>query len=278
MSAKRWNPGTIALQAIAAAGALIVLFPMYVAVITAFKSPQELARSFFAIPERLFLGNFGTVFGTPHFLRSAFNSFFVTAASLGLIVLFIPVLSWAIARNSRKRYFKFLYYYFIAGIFVPFNVIMVPLVKLSQALHMMNVPGLVVLNAACATIQGVFLFTGFVRTLPVELEEAARIDGCGVVRTFVSVIFPLLAPMIATFVVIRGLFIWNDFMMPLLVLNKSRSFWTLPLFQYNFRSDYTVDYGAACASYLIAILPVLVLYNFMQKYIVKGLTAGAVKS
>jgi raffinose/stachyose/melibiose transport system permease protein len=258
-------------------GSMLVLYPIYIVFVTSFKTPAEVARSWFSLPSSLYLGNFELVLGKANYLQIVFNSTVITSVSVALIVCLIPLAAYAVARNMNRAYFKFLYFYFISGIFVPFQVIMIPLVKLTSTLGMNNIPGLIVLNVTYALIQGVFLFVGFINTIPRELEEAAHIDGCGVLKTFAQVIYPLLQPMLATIVVIRGLFIWNDFMLPLIILNKSQSFWTLPLFQYNFKSEYTVDYNSAFASYLMAIVPVIVVYVFMQKYIISGLTSGAVK-
>lgn len=206
------------------------------------------------------------------------NSVLITGVSLLLISIFLPMASYAIARNLNKKYYKFLFGYFSIGMFIPFQVIMIPLTKLMSRLHMMNQGGLILLYLTFSFIQGVFLFVGYIKTLPYDLEEAAYIDGCTVRQAYMKVILPLLRPMSATVFIINALWIWNDFMLPLLILNRSPKFWTLQLFQYNFKSQYTFDYNLAFASFLMCMLPIIVVYIFMQKHIISGLTSGAVKS
>ncbi len=126
-------------------------------------------------------------------------------------------------------------------------------------------------------MQGVFLLVGYYKAIPPSLEEAAVIDGASVIQSYLLIIFPLLKPMILTVVIMRGLFSWNDFFLPLLMLNNSREKWTLPLFQYNFKGEYLFDYSIAFASFLIALLPIMILYGFLQKQFISGLTSGAVK-
>jgi raffinose/stachyose/melibiose transport system permease protein len=141
----------------------------------------------------------------------------------------------------------------------------------------MNRRGLVLIYITYALCQGVFLFVAYFKSVPLEIEEAAEIDGCGILRTFFQIIYPLVKPMTATVIILNTLWIWNDFLLPLLILNKQASFWTLPLFQYNFKSQFSFDYNLAFASFLFSIVPMLVFYGFLQKYIIKGLTAGSVK-
>lgn len=190
----------------------------------------------------------------------------------------IPMCSYAIARNMEKRYYKTMYFYLLAGIFVPFQVIMVPLVKYLAKLKLCNIPGLIIMCVTLASSQGVFLLVNYIRSVPRDLEEAAYIDGCGTVKAYVKIVLPMIKPILATIFVLNALWVWNDFQMPLLILNQSQDMWTLPLFQYNFKSQYSFDYNLAFASYLIAMIPVLIAYACAQKHIVSGLTQGAVKS
>lgn len=154
---------------------------------------------------------------------------------------------------------------------------MIPLVKITSALHMSNIAGLIVLNLVFALRDGVFLFVAYMDSVPREIEESAYIDGCTTFQTYVRIVFPLVKPMTATLLVLNGLSVWNDFMLPLLLLNKSQSSWTLQLFQYNFKTAYSFDYNLAFASFLMSLLPVMIFYIFCQKYIIRGLTSGAVK-
>jgi raffinose/stachyose/melibiose transport system permease protein len=259
-------------------GILSILVPMYLLVVTAFKTPSETSRSFFALPSTLTFENFRSVLETRFFYRNFLNSVIITGGTILGIIVVSPMVSYAIGKNmDRYRAYRFLYIYFTMGLFVPFQVVMIPLVKLLSRIGLMNIPGIIVLYITYALMQGVFLLVAYYRAIPASLEEAALIDGAGVWQTYRLVIIPLLQPMIATIVVIRGLFSWNDFFLPLLMLNRSRENWTLPLFQYNFRGEYLFDYNLAFASFLIALLPIMALYALLQRQFISGLTSGAVK-
>lgn len=263
---------------ILAIGIVIIAFPLYLTVITALKTPEESARNFFAFPSSFYLGNFQQVINKANFLTYVMNSFIITGVSLLIITLILPLVSYSIARNLNKKYYKFLFGYFTLGIFIPFQVIMIPVSKLMTQLNLLNQAGLILLYVTFSFIQGVFLYVGYIKTLPYELEEAAYIDGCNVWKAYIKIIFPLLKPMTATVFIMNALWIWNDFLLPLLILNKSPKFWTLQLFQYNFKSQYSFDYNLAFSSFLLSMLPIILVYAFSQKHIVAGLTNGAVKS
>lgn len=264
---------------VAAAGVLVILLPFYVTLITAFKTPQESAQNFFAFPKNLYLENFKTVFAKAGYFKYFMNSVVVTVSSLILIYVLVTMISYSIARNMKRHiYYKIIYGVIVLGMFVPFQVIMVPLVQFMGSLGLSNKFGLILLHVTYAAMQGVFLLVSYIQNVPVDLEEAAYIDGCTTMQAYVKVVLPLLKPMTSTVLVLNALWIWNDFQMPLMILNKLPDTWTLPLFQYNFKSQYSFDYNMAFASYLIAMVPVLIAYFAAQKNIVEGLTAGAVKS
>ena len=164
------------------------------------------------------------------------------------------------------------------GLFIPSQIVLLPIVKQMASLNMMNIWGLVLLYVTFSLTRGVFLFVNYIRVLPIEIEEAAQIDGCTVVQTYFRIVIHLIKPMISTLVIMDALWFWNDFQLPLFLLNRSRDFWTLPLFQYNFKTEYSFDYPMAFTAYLISLLPMLVVYCCCQKHIINGLTAGAVKS
>ncbi|MDO5423739.1 MAG: carbohydrate ABC transporter permease [Eubacteriales bacterium] len=272
-------PIKIVTYAVFIAVVIVILFPIYVTVITAFKSPEQSAGNFFSLPTSLYLENFKEVMSDENFGYYVVNSLFVAIFSVGLTTLMIPMVSFSIARNKeRKRYYQFLYAFFVAAIFCPFTVLMVPVAQLCGKLGLMNQGGLILLYAAFALGQGVFLFTGYFKSIPLELEEASKIDGCTLMRTYWRIVFPLAKPMTATLAILNTLWIWNDFQLPLIILNKSAKMWTLPIYQYNFKSAYTFNYNLAFASFLFSIVPMMLIYAFFQKYIIQGLTAGAVKS
>lgn len=259
-------------------GVIMIAYPIYLTVITSMKTPQELSRSFFAMPKRLNFDNFIAIVTDSGYPRTVLNTLAITVfASLGTIAV-IPMVSYAIARSMReKRYYKYLYFFLLAGIFVPFTVKMLPLVKVMSVMEMLNIPGLIVVYISSAICEGVFLYVAFIQGIPMELEEAAYIDGAATRKIYANIIFPLLSPMTATVLIKNGLWFWNDFLLPLLTLNKSPDYWTLTLFQYNFKMTHAINYPMIFAAFLLSMLPIMVFYVFMQKKIIGGLTNGAVK-
>lgn len=265
------------IQLILLIGVVIILIPLYITVVTALKSPEDSTLNFFGLPNKLYLQNFVEVMSNSKFSVYFLNSFMITFVSVLCILLIVPIVSYAIHRNGDKRTYRFLYAYLVAGIFVPFQIVMVALVQMLTRLGLMNQCGLILCYVSYSLMQGVFLYCGYLKSIPRELEEAACVDGCGAMRSFFQIILPITKPMIATITILNVLWIWNDFQLPLMVLNKSSDFWTLPLYQYNFKSQYSFDYNLACASFMFSIIPMAIIYVFLQKYIIEGLTSGAVK-
>ncbi len=258
-------------------GLLLILFPLYLVVINTFKTLEEAGRNFFAFPERLHLGNFVELFTNSNYWIFLKNSLKITVISVGLILLLVPSVSYAVARNFEKGYYRTVYFYLLMGLFIPSQVIMLPVTKMMTKLNLMNHTGLIILYSAFSLTQGIFLFVNYIRGLPYEIEESAQIDGCSVFGTYVKIVLPLVKPMISTLLIMDTLWIWNDFMLPLLILNRTKEIWTLPLFQYNFKTEYSFNYTMAFTAYLLAMLPMLTIYCLGQKYIIRGLTAGSVK-
>ncbi len=263
---------------ILAIGIILIATPLYLVLINSFKSLEEAGRNFFAFPESFYLYNISRLFGDSEYWLFLKNSTIITTLSIFCVLLLVPSVSYAIARNRHKKYYKFLNYYLIMGLFIPAQVIMLPVTQMMARLEMQNIFGLVLLYATFSLTQGVFLFTNYMRSLPYEIEEAAKIDGCSIFQTYTKIVLHLCKPMIATVVVMNSLWFWNDFMLPLILLNRAKDSWTLPLFQYNFRTEYSFDYPMAFTAYLMSMIPVLIIYCLGQKYIIKGLTAGAIKA
>ncbi len=275
-TAKKMQNGLI--YAVLIFGIVLILAPMVVVLFTAFKDNLEIAENWFAPPSGLYLENFQRLFKNNDIIYSFSNSIIITAASLIATTLLIPLASYGVARPmAHNRWFRWFYYFLILGLFVPFQVKMIPLIMIASKLNMMNVWGIIIVYIASATCEGVFLCAGYLQTLPPDLEEAAYIDGAGYWYTFWRIIFPLMKPIVATVAIQNALWIWNDFQLPLLMLNKSSKYWTLILYVYNFKTAYATDYGAIFASFLVSMLPIMLFYAMMQKQIVGGLTSGAVK-
>lgn len=275
---QRKREGNFLKYIILSIGCLLIAAPMYITVITAFKTREESTANFFSFPKGLYLGNFEEVINKQNYFQYLSNTVIITVCSLVLMAIVIPSLSYAISRNMRRvKFYRFCYIYLVVGLFVPFQVVMIPLVKIASDLHMSNMFGLIIFNLVFALRDGVFLFVAYIDSVPIELEESARIDGCNTFQTYIRIVFPLVKPMTTTLLILNGLSVWNDFMLPLLLLNKSKNSWTLQLFQYNFKTAYTFDYNLAFASFLLSMLPIMIIYVFAQRHIIAGLTSGAVK-
>lgn len=278
MKLKREGLGWIILRNILVlSGLILILCPLYLVVINSFKTLKEAGKNFFALPSSLNFTNFIELFSNSKYWIFLKNSLKISCISVGLILIFVPSLSYAIARNFNKKYYRSIYYYLLMGLFIPSQVIMLPVTKMMTGLNMLNHTGLIILYLAFSLTQGIFLFVNYIKGLPYEIEESAHIDGCSVLQTYVKIILPLIKPMIATLLIMDTLWIWNDFMLPLLMLNRTQDIWTLPLFQYNFKTEYSFNYTMAFTAYLMAMAPMLIIYCMGQKNIIKGLTAGSVK-
>lgn len=257
-------------------GSLIILIPMYLTIVTALKTPSEMRDNLWGLPTTWHWENLVTAMSVTDFPRALANSAFVTVCTVVLTVLTNSMVSYAIARNMHKRGFKIMFFYFVSALFVPFPIIMLPLVKQMSLLHLDNLLGLVVMYVVFNLAFNVLLYTGYLQTIPRELEEAARMDGASVWGTFWRVIFPLLMPVNATVAILTALGTWNDFLGPLVILSDQQSY-TLPLVQYAFQSQFSTNYNLAFASYLLALAPMMLIYLIAQRWIIGGVVQGALK-
>jgi len=276
---KQRKVGNTAVYALLIAGVLMIILPLYITVMTAFKTVAENTASFFTLPQSLNFSNFKTVLEGGKYFHALLNTVYITVLVLMGNVAIMPMMSYAISRSKGKsKWYRALYVYLLLGIFIPFEVKMMPLVKQLSFMGMLNPTGLAVLCISSLTCEAVFLYVGFLSSIPTDMEEAAYIDGATTAQTFVQVVLPLMQPILATVLIRNGLWIWNDFMLPLITLNRSSEYWTLTLFQYNFRTEYSVDYSLTFATFCMSMLPIMLFYVFMQKNIIGGLTSGAIKS
>ncbi len=257
---------------------LTIMLPLGITLITSLRKGSKSVRHFFALPESVYFDNYATIF-SDHIGQYFANSFYVTFIAVILIVIFIPIASYAIARNKdNNKFFKFLYLYMLVGIFVPFQVFMLPLTSTLTKMDLLSKNGLVLVYVALAASQSLFLYIGYVATnLPIELEEAAKIDGAGKTRMYFSIIFPLLQPMTSIIVIKNALWIWNDFLLPQLIIGSDSADWTVPLFQFNYQNVNAMDYGPNFALYVVSMVPIIIVYIFFQRQIISGMTSGAVK-
>lgn len=256
---------------------LICLAPFYVAVCYAFKSKEMFARTKLAFPTSLYLGNFREAVKLDNYFTSVKNSAVVAVLVVLIIVVFCSTGAYIIARKNN-RFYNAVFYLFQLVILLPFQTIMFPLYKeLSNIGALNTLTGLVLAQAGVNVGYYVFLYTGFIKGVPYALEEASRIDGCNRYQTFWYIVFPLLKPITMTTVVLCFLASWNDFIISMIICQKSTKR-TLPLMQFYFFGEYSSNVSVAFAAALLAMVPAVVIYFCAQKYIVAGMTAGAVKS
>lgn len=260
-----------------AVGSLFILGPLYLALSIALRTRDETTSNFFAPPTRLYLDNFSSVINKANFWGMLQNSALITIISLLFMLIAIPMVSYAISRNTNKLYYKWVYTIILMGIFVPFQAIMLPIYRHMSNLELLNQTGLIIMYVTLSFSQGLFLGVGFLKNIPLELDQASKIDGCGVWYTFSRIIYPLMLPIIATILILNSLWIWNDFQLPLIMLNRHPDFWTLPLFIYNFKTETSFDYNLAFAAFTLSMAPIAIMYVFTQKYIIGGLTEGSIK-
>ena len=259
-------------------GGILILVPLLVTVFSSFKTTKDIMNHFFSLPNPFTLSNYQRLIADG--IGGYFwNSAVITILSLIVVAIFIPAAAYSIARNmSKRKAFNIMYSLLILGIFVPFQVIMIPITVMMSKLGLANMYGLVILYLTYAIPQTLFLYVGYIRiSVPDSLDEAAEIDGADKFTTYRQIIFPMLKPMHATTLIINALWFWNDFMLPLLVLNKDSKMWTLPLFQYNYQGQYFNDYGPSFASYIVGIITITIVYLIFQKNIISGMSNGAVK-
>lgn len=257
---------------------VIFVLPFAVVVIDSFKTNEEIMSNPLSITAKPILNNFVEAFNTMNYPSAFLNTLFITAFSVALIALASAMTAYFIVR-SNTRIGSIIFYTLVAGMMVPFQAIMIPLVSIYGNLGLLSNRGtLIYLYIGFGCGMGTFIFHGFIHTsIPVSLEEAAKIDGATLVQTFFKIVLPLLKPVLATIVVLDVLWIWNDYLLPSLVLTQPWQL-TLPLSTYSFSGQLSVNFGPLIASLILTIIPVLIIYIFLQKYIVEGIVAGAVKS
>lgn len=259
--------------------ALLFLFPIYIAVLTSFKSPMEIASSILALPESLNFSNYIDGMKESQFAKSLLNSVLVTFPAVFMIVLFSAMGGYAIARYSRKsNLLRLMDKIYLSSLMIPFQVIMIPVYKTFKDLGLLNsLFGMILMLTGYSIAYPTFLIVGFVKSVPREMEEAAMIDGCGPYRSFFEIVLPLLKPIVATVAALHVMWLWNDYNIAVILLQKD-AIRTLTVKQYYFFSEFSANYGMAFAAAIVCMIPILVFFICMQKYLVEGISAGAVKS
>ena len=260
--------------------AILYVMPIVIVLINSFKSNSGINTQTFALPNaETFMGfdNYikGVTFGNYNFWKCVEYSFTITILSTALIILCTSMAAWYISRVN-SRFCKLVYYVCVFSMVVPFQMVMFTLAKTADTLKL-NTPWTIpVIYLGFGAGLAVFMFVGFVKSMPIEIEEAAAIDGCGPLRTFFLVVFPMLKPTMISVGVLETMWVWNDYLLPYLVLGKD--YRTIPIHIQYLKGSYgSVDMGATMALILLSILPIIIFYISCQKYIIKGVAAGAVK-
>ncbi|WP_129724443.1 carbohydrate ABC transporter permease [Xylanivirga thermophila] len=276
MASKKTNTKNI-LLVIGILLAIIYIFPFYIILVNSFKTQKGIFLDVIGFPRKTFFRpqNYIDAFKQLRFLHSFTNSILITISSTILIVLLGSMGSWMLAR-TRTKLSSFIFFIFAAAMLIPFQSVMLPLVNIMGKIGFLNPFGLVFMYIGFGSSLSIILYHGFIKSIPYELEEAATIDGCNPWQKFWRVVFPLLHNITITISILNVMWIWNDFLLPQLVINKPQ--WhTIPLKMFYFFGQYSKRWDLALAGLVISIIPVVVFYIVTQKYIVRSITMGAIK-
>lgn len=256
--------------------AIVFFFPIFFNLMSAFKSNAEIMRDAIAFPEGFYLDSFNYLLTETDYPAAIVNSLILTAVSIALMIVFIPMAAYAIERTNAK-WTNFIFLFFLAGMMVPFQSYMIPLFKEMKMLGLygtLAAPILIYVSGAVGF--GCLLYTSFLKGIPREIEESAAMDGCSRFVTFWRIVFPLLGPCTASLVVLNGLGIWNDFLMPMLVLPSGKQK-TMIVEIFYYVGEFSSRWDMIFAGTAMSIVPVLIVFLLLQKYFVKGISTGAIK-
>ena len=279
--AKKHERSKMALTVAFAVICIVYVLPILIVLMNSFKSNAAVNTETFALPnEDSFVGlqNYikGMTFGNYPFLKAVGYSLFITLASTALILVCTSMAAWYVSRVG-SFFSKIVYYLCVFSMVVPFQMVMYTLSKTADTLHLSNPLGIVVVYLGFGAGLAVFMFCGFVKSIPLEIEEAANIDGCGPLRTFFGIVLPIMKPTLISVCILETMWIWNDYLLPYLVLDIKK-YRTIPIhIQYLNGSYGQVDLGAIMALIVLSIIPIVIFYFTCQKHIIKGIMAGAVK-
>jgi raffinose/stachyose/melibiose transport system permease protein len=257
---------------------ILFLSPFYIVFVNSLKTKKDFLLKTLSLPESVYLDNFTKAMDKMNFITSFKNSLFITVVSVVLIVIFSSMAAWMLVRTNTKGS-QIVFYSFVAAMLIPFQAVMLPLVDIfgQNHLNLVNTyTGIIFMYIGFGSSLSVFLFHGFIKSIPKELEEAALIDGCSKMQIFFYIIFPLLKPIAVTVSILNGMWIWNDFLLPSLVLQE-KSLRTIPLSTKYFFGTYQADWTLAMAGLILAIIPIVIFYFIAQRQIIKGVLDGSIK-
>ena len=256
---------------------VVIMLPIYYLLVTTFKTPAEATISPLGLPKNFTLENYIKALKAMNYLHTLKNNLIIAVGSVSFLVIFSSMAAYVIAR-SRTKLFRGMYAIFLVGLIIPFQISIIPLYKIISGLNLMNTHlGVIIINVFCINLPlSIFLMRGFINTVPLELEEAAIIDGCGTFTCFWKIIFPLLKPIVSTVAILNTLAIWNDFLTPLLFL-QSPSKQVLLQQVYRNVGPFSTDWTSFFPMLVMSTLPLVIFYFIMRKQIIAGVAAGAVK-
>jgi len=287
VKAKKIRWGTWGLEIFTAILFLIVLFPFYIVLVSSAKSALEITQNPLGMPadwNNLWL-NISTIWNNDNiqYQSSFVATIIITTISLVLINVLAAQAAWVLVRTKTK-FSAFIFMIFVASMVIPFQIVMLPLVGWFKTLYdvtgiklLREYPGMLLAYVGFGSAFSLFMFHGFIKGIPLELEEAAQIDGCSPFSTFYRIVFPILKPIHATVAILNGIWIWNDYLLPLLLLSKGNKIMTVPLAVANFAGSYVKQWDLIMTAILMAMVPIVVAFLAAQKYIVKGMVAGSIK-
>ena len=262
------------------AGCLTIFFPLYMALIIALKQPSEMTNNIagaLSFPQTWSLANFREAMQVTDFWNSLGNSLLITVATVVISIILHGMAGYAIGRRMKQsKIYNIIYMFIVSGMFVPFAILMMPLVKQTAQMGIANRFGVILLYVVFYMPLNVMLYRGYLSNIPVAIEEAARVDGASTWKIYWTIIFPMMKPMHATVAVLTAMSTWNDVMTPLVIMSGTGKN-TLPLAQLNFQTQFGTNYNLAFASYILALIPILLFYIICQKQIINGVANGAVK-
>jgi raffinose/stachyose/melibiose transport system permease protein len=258
--------------------AVLFLAPLFIVLMNSFKGRFFISDTPFALPNaQTFVGleNYASGIVKTGFIPAFGYSLFITVFSVATIVLFTSMTAWAITRVKSKLS-SIIYYLLVFSMIVPFQMVMFTMSKMANVLHLDNPVGIIVLYLGFGAGLSVFIYSGFIKSIPLEIEEAATIDGCNPIQTFFLIVFPILRPIAITIAILNTMWIWNDYLLPYLVIGSN--YRTIPIAVQYLQGGYgSKDMGAMMAMLVLAIIPIVIFYFSSQKYIIEGVAAGAVK-
>jgi raffinose/stachyose/melibiose transport system permease protein len=274
---KPYNFGRLLIELLVVLFALIFLSPFYFILVNSFKKLGEILVDAASLPVILRFSNYSKAWDIINFPKVLFNSFSITTLSVICIVLLSSMTAYRLVRKPTT-FNKILFGVFIASMIIPFQSVMLQLVRITSLLHLRGeLYGIVVCYIGFGISLSVFLFHGFIKSVPLEIEEASVVDGCSPLGVFWRIVFPLLIPIIVTVIILNTLWIWNDYLLPVLIIGSNKDLSTIPLAITRFFGQYTKQWDLALAALAVGITPIIVFFIFLQKYIVEGITAGSLK-